>query len=711
MSGRNSTGVKQNGYPTILGAIGMAFSLALKPFDPLQALILRKMAEAMFHDCDIAITPAQIVANIQDHMGHIRGGKPREIGLSLLLVWIVLGGPLFLLVSPKTRQRWMAKRLQNSKIDIFQDMARLRGIIMAGYYGHWQGVNQADNVDNPVLAKLGFILPAARVRNTAAGERALDRRSGHDLPHTAFVGHDALPDSVDVIVIGSGAGGGVAAANLADYGHDVLIIERGSHYPSTRINHHEARMTGRLYHQGALQLSQNRDVVLFQGSAVGGSTLINNGICLRMAEPDFTHPDAPDVLAQWGRLGAPINAAHLNACYTAVEAKMGVNRVGILEGRSNGSHLINGWAAYAATSNNPADAQAPARWFNKNWGNPARDKSSDDVSDEGCVYCGYCNTGCAYGRRRGSAEVFLMAATKADRPKPARILADAEAHTIIWADHDHNRKRVATGVRVQLYNGSEHVIHARKGVVLAAGTMASSRILQSSGVPGTGAGLSLNMACPVIALMPKGTTTPAWDEDQMSSYVDCGDFLIESHFQPPMSMATMMPGWFGEHFRRMHNFGRIVSAGVLIPVDRAGKVSGGSMAIRLRDAELALLRRALATLTKVHFAAGAIEVWPALLRGQALTQDMDDGAIDAFFADAIIEPDDVTLSSSHPQGGNPMGQRPDQSVVDMACRLHMAHNVLVTDASVFPSCIRVNAQLTTMAMAHHATGFANPFAA
>lgn len=52
----------------------------------------------------------------------------------------------------------------------------------------------------------------------------------------------------------------------------------------------------------------------------------------------------------------------------------------------------------------------------------------------------------------------------------------------------------------------------------------------------------------------------------------------------------------------------------------------------------------------------------------------------------------------------------DNSVVDMECRVHGTANVLVTDASVFPSCIRVNAQLTTMALAHYATGHGDPFA-
>ena len=62
----------------------------------------------------------------------------------------------------------------------------------------------------------------------------------------------------------------------------------------------------------------------------------------------------------------------------------------------------------------------------------------------------------------------------------------------------------------------------------------------------------------------------------------------------------------------------------------------------------------------------------------------------------------------NPQGGNGRNADPGAGVVDLECRVHGTSNVLVTDASTFTSCIRVNAQLTTMAMAHYATAQA-PF--
>jgi hypothetical protein len=83
-----------------------------------------------------------------------------------------------------------------------------------------------------------------------------------------------------------------------------------------------------------------------------------------------------------------------------------------------------------------------------------------------------------------------------------------------------------------------------------------------------------------------------------------------------------MPGWFGEMDRRMRFYDRICSAGVLFPGDRRGHISGGKLDFKLEESDLDLLRRAASTLTKVHFAAGALEVWPALLKGQTLYPGM-----------------------------------------------------------------------------------------
>jgi choline dehydrogenase-like flavoprotein len=658
-----------------------------QPFNAIQAEVLEAITEALFFDVDMVIAPEQVVENLQHQFGLISGDKPEQIGLLIDAVFIVLGGPIFLLQSPQRRAQVIRERLELTRIDFLQDLARIRTIIYAGYYGHWQGDTQDDNIDNPVHAQIGFTLPKFRERGP--GEVELTLFEGRELTHQDFVGHDDCPGSVGVIVVGSGAGGSVAAYNLAKQGHDVLIIEAGPHYPSQKITHEERRMTARLFVDGGIQTSRDNDFVVFQAHCVGGGTVINNGIALRFDQPGLIHPNAPDVLAKWASVGAPVDKTRFEAAYEAVEQHLEIEIIDHKSGRNNGAHLLAGWNSYANASNDPANAASPALWFRKNYG-PRRIGAD-------CAYCGYCNTGCPYGRKHGMAQSYLMDA----RHEGARILADARVLNIIWRADLTDGKRVAEGVEIEFPDGQRRTILATKGVVVAAGTMASSRLLDASGIENTGECISLNIASPVVALMPAGQMVRAWDEDQMATYVDRGDFLLESHFQPPMSMASLISGWFAEHAGRMRNYSRLASAGILFPADRRGRLIGGKLHFKLDpDIDLPLIRRAIATLVRVHLAAGAIEVYPALARGGTIYPDTD---IEAFLEDGIREADDVVLSSSHPHGGNAMNTDPDNGIVDLDCRVHGTTNVLVTDASVFPSCIRVNAQLTTMAMAHYAT--------
>jgi choline dehydrogenase-like flavoprotein len=672
-----------------------------KPFNPFIAAIWRRLAETMLVEPErMAITSQQVVDNLQAMFGNIRGQTPFNTGISVFAAWLVLGGPIWHL-APRSFRVWRVKRrLQKTRVDLFQDMARIRGIVYAGYYGHWQAAEGPNpdqvaeenaNRDNPVLGAIGYKLPHHRDRAGNPDDPCIEEYTGNDLPASAFVHPDAIPDEVEVVVIGSGAGGAVAAANLAAQGYEVLVIEAGPYLSSTQITTHEKQMSSSLFKDGAIQTTRDRDIIVFQGRTVGGSTVINNGICLRLEADGETHPDANKVLETWASLGAPIAEEALEQAYCRVEKVLKVHEIDKRLGRYNGTRLLAGWDAYKAGSSEPLDQRAIAGWFRKNWG--------AKTEPNACNSCGYCNTGCPYGRKNAMPESFLGRAVKADRP--ARILAEAEVAEITWGPRDAEGRREANGVKLVLPDYRSKTIRVTKGVVVAAGTIASSNILSASGISGTGKNISLNIACPVPALMPDDVI--AWDEDQMATFIDRGDFLIESHFQPPMSMSSLVPGWFDEHFGRMLNYNRLASAGALFPADRRGEIKGGKLSFKLKEADLAVLRRALALLSKVHFAGGAQEVYPALLKGQTLHAGMSNAEIDAFFEQAIREPDDVVLSSSHPHGGNAINADPAKGVVDLDQRVHGTANVLVCDASVMPSCIRVNAQLTTMAMADRVT--------
>ncbi len=666
-----------------------------KRLPPLAAHALRKFADAMFHGVDMKISSQQVVDNIQEQFAKFTSDKPQEIAIALTGLWAIGGGPWFSARSNASRQRWLNIHLRGSKLNIVQDIARLRGVVYAGYYGHWIGVDQDDNRDNPVLGQLGFTLPKHRPHRPA-DQPQLTEFLDLDLKADAFIPEGMVPSDAEIIIIGSGAGGATAAAALAKKGHQVLILEAGSHYPTTQITHQEAHMTASVYVDGGLQTTKDNDIIVFQGRMVGGSTVINNGIFLGALTGGHLHPDAKDPFDTWNALGAGLDRSLLEKAFYDVGAALAINPVQDFQGKNNGPHLLEGWRKLYTAAGNVRDARAPARWFVKNFGPVSR--------NGGCAYCGYCNTGCPYGRHNAMPQSFLRDAV-ADG---AKILADAIATEILWGTPDVDGNRVASGVKIRLENGTSHIITARRGVVVACGTMASSRLLSDSGIAESGSGISLNIASPVPALMPEGADVRAWDEDQMATYVDQGEYLLESHFQPPMSMATLMPGWFAEHHRRMRNYNRTVSAGILFPVDRIGAMVGGKLSMKLGEAELALARRALAKLCAVHFANGAIEVYPPLMTGETMMPCSEAEAL-TYFEDRIKQPDDMVLSSSHPHGGNAINADPEKGVVDPHLRVHGTTNLFVTDASVFPSNMRVNAQYSTMAISHYAMAMHTPF--
>ncbi len=352
-------------------------------------------------------------------------------------------------------------------------MARLRGIVYAGYYGHWLGSPDDDqaaqeqaNADNPVFRAIGFTLPLARQRAGTPDDPSIAEYTANDLPPSVFVAEDAIPDAVEVVVIGSGAGGAVAAANLAAQGYEVLVIE------ATRTARSRPRLTA-------------------------------TSSCFRAA--------------RWADRPSSTTASH------EIDRRLG---------RNNGTRMLGAWQAYRAGSVDPMDARATSGWFRKNWGAKHEDNR--------CLSCGYCNTGCPYGRKRAMPESFLHDAVLQPGAggRKAKILAGAQVLEIGWGPRADDGRRVANAVQVLFPDGRGKRIGVTKGVVVAAGTIASTNILAQSGIRGTGKGVSLNIACPVPALMPDPVL--AWDEDQMATYIDRGDFLIESHFQPPMSMATLV---------------------------------------------------------------------------------------------------------------------------------------------------------------------------
>ncbi len=486
-----------------------------------------------------------------------------------------------------------------------------------------------------------------------------------------------------VVVIGTGAGGSIAARALAEQGRDVLMLERGAHVRPPDFVEDEATQYARLYSDGALQLSRDFSFQVLQGMCVGGSTVVNNGVC-------FDLPD--EVLAHWNgpELDAGLPAERLAQSFAEVRALIrAVPQVGILP--------------------NPLAARMP-------------DAGLQPVSanlDE-CLGCGNCNLGCAYHHKLSMLTHLLPAvqeATDARRRTDENfhgrleILADCEATRIVHRDG--RARGVVCALRLP-DGGRRRLEVEADAVVLAAGAIHSSRILMASGIGGArvGRGLSANLGSHMTACWPEGQPLEAFRGLQMSHFREGGasDYRIETWFNPVMSQALVMPGWLGDHERNMQRYDRLACLGVI-----AGSTPDGNHVMRHRDllsgaeiaftpsaADLEVLLGGLREAGRLLLEAGAECVMPATFAYHefATVEELERLAV----GDLVTDASDISVNTGHPQGGNAISRDPARGVVDETLRVHGFENLHVCDASVFPTAITVNPQLTVMALAHCAAG-------
>ncbi|WP_298471710.1 GMC family oxidoreductase N-terminal domain-containing protein [uncultured Erythrobacter sp.] len=577
-----------------------------------------------------------------------------KTGLFFLEIWL---GRSFSELSIPERQARLTARIAEADFGIIRALSRLRTIFYSAYY-------QAPTSWNSI----GFVPPESR----AGSPTPVD----DDVLRPVILNEN---EECDWLVIGSGAGGAAAAAALAAKGDDVIIIEKGDYWSTGEIRHRDAEQYAGMYVGGGLMTSSNREIAILQAECVGGSSLVNNGICFR---PDGAniHPDAEDVIEHWrDKFGVQIDRAKLSAAFDFLWDKLEIAEITEEQAGPNAAHLETAWNAFRAAGHGKAgDEHAVYRRFEKNYGTGTRK----------CWGCGYCNSGCPYGRKNTVVETLLKQAQE----DGARIAENTAARRINIGVH--LRTKPVKSVQAR-QNGNPIRIRPKKGAIVAAGTGASSALLERLNFAHIGEQIACNLACPVIAKMPH--KVDSWNAVQMGAYVDRGDHLIETWFHPPSSFSASVGGWFDEYVRRMQSYSNLVCLGILLPVSDIGEVKRGAFKVGLKNKHCEQLRRHVVDVVRMHFAGGAEEVY--LPTSDNVTVRPGDD-IEALVEEHLDKPSDFIVSTSHPQGGNVMGSRVDRSVVGSDLKVHGTGNLYVADASIFPSSIRINAQMFTMAMAH-----------
>jgi choline dehydrogenase-like flavoprotein len=452
---------------------------------------------------------------------------------------------------------------------------------------------------------------------------------------------------VDACVIGAGAGGAVVAAELAEGGASVALLEQGPERNADAFTARPAQMIARLYRAGGQTATVgNPPIGLPLGSGLGGTTVINSGTCFRTPRR---------LLERWQReFGLELVNGAFDQCFERVEGSLSVAEV-----------------TPELAGNNAAVARRGAEALGWSHGYLRRNA-------KGCVGSGVCAFGCPTSAKQHTGITYIPRAKAAG----AAIISGASVRRIRAHGSGGPHQVEADGLEVRAPN-----------VIVAAGTINTPMLLARSRLGGDsgqlGRNLSLHPCTAVLARMEElvdmGRGVP------QSFYVDefaTEGIMFEGIAGPPSYVAMTLPLRGQRHAEVMADYRNLASFGLMVSDSSRGRVHGlGSKPIIRYDLERADMQRfrsGLAKLEQLFQAAGAREIYLPLPPGVRPEE---------------ARPGHLKLVAFHPLGTARADARPTHGVVDGRLQLHGMPGIYIADGSVIPTALGVNPQLTIMTLA------------
>jgi choline dehydrogenase-like flavoprotein len=471
-------------------------------------------------------------------------------------------------------------------------------------------------------------------------------------------------EECDVAIVGSGAGGAVAAATLAEAGLDVLVLEAGNHYNRDNYPVNRLEALTELYRDAGLTIAEGQPPIPVPvAKTIGGTTVINSGTCFR----------APDeVLATWrSKHGVPWTR-ELDDDYAEAEEFLRVTQLDPKRMGRNGQLAMEGAAAVGASG-------AP---IYRNAGS--------------CVQCSSCPYGCAIDAKRGMHVSYLPRAVAAG----AKVRAGVEAQRVLVEDG--RAVGVTCTARDPAGRSRPFTVRARRAVIAAGGALGTPELLLRSGLGGAQVGRNFHIhpACWVGARYEEEVR--GWEGVMQSFYIDQWEprgVLLEATFTPLAFGGAWLPGTGVEHQRSLLEFGHVGSIGVHLRDRSQGRVGLGNdgalrASYKLTREDADRIHYGIARAAEIHFAAGATEVYPNIPRfGVLKPSDL------ANFEAARLKPSELRLEAFHPMGTARITADPRQGVCAPDGSVRGTLGLYVADASLFPTSVGVNPMMTIIAFA------------
>jgi choline dehydrogenase-like flavoprotein len=468
-------------------------------------------------------------------------------------------------------------------------------------------------------------------------------------------------EECDVVVVGSGAGGAVAAAELAAAGLDVIVLEAGQHYNRDSYPDDQLEAIAELYRDGGLTIAAGRPPIPVPvAKVVGGTTVINSGTCFRAPEP---------VLADWQQRFGIAWAGDMAADYAEAEQTLHVKQLDPETMGRNGQLAMEGAAALGAS------------------GAPIHRNAGD------CNQCSSCPFGCEIDAKRGMHVSYLPRAVAAG----ARIRAGVAVDRILV---EGGRAVGVSGVAGGTGGTRRPFTVRARAVVAAGGSFGTPELLLRSGLGGkqVGRNLHIHPACWVGAHYEEEVR--GWDGVMQSYYVDQWEptgILLEATFTPLAFGGAWLLGAGESHQRAMLDFGHVGSIGVHLCDESSGRVGLGvegslRASYKLRKSDADRLAFGIARAAEVHFAAGATEVYPNIARvGVLKPGDL------AKFEATSFKPAELRLEAFHPMGTARIAADEREGACAIDGSVHGTRDLYVADGSLFPTSVGVNPMMTIIA--------------
>ena len=500
--------------------------------------------------------------------------------------------------------------------------------------------------------------------------------TGWKVQDSASASDDQTLDA-DVVIIGSGAGGGVSAEILTLAGLKVIIVEEGALKSSKDFKMREADAYPQLYQESAARKTKDKGINILQGRTVGGSTTVNWTSSFRTPTPTLAYwarqfglkDYTPETLAPW---------------FLMMEQRLNVS-TWLTPPNENNDLLKRGAGVLGI----------PAAAIMRNV--------------KGCWNLGYCGMGCPTNAKQS----MLVTTIPSALTHGALLLTHTRADKLVFAgdkvDHLLCSAIDASGLAP---TGRRITLRARHFIV-AGGAINSPALLLRSNAPDPhgllGKRTFLHPTVISAGIFKQrvdgfaGAPQTTYSDHFLDTQAIDGPigYKVEAPPLHPLLLSTTMAGFGQHHADTMAQFPHVHALLALLRDGFHPDSPGG--AVGLKDDGSAVLdypindfvwdgvKRALLTMAEIQFAAGAQTVQPVheLAHPYRSWAEAKKAIAELPFKTHITR-----VVSAHVMGGCGMAEDGRRGVTDPNGRYLGVSNLSVHDGSLFPTSIGANPQLS-----------------